>query len=71
MNIIMIDYNLNEQFQDLVQRILGEQESNNNNSNKDKTTKKTTMCQSKAQIPFKIVTLLKKQKNKFKAIHDV
>ena len=53
----MIDYNLNEQFEDLVQRILGEQESNNNNSNKDKTTKKTTMCQSKAQIPFKIVTL--------------
>ena len=71
----MTDYNLNEQFEDLVQRTLQEQESNNNNNSNNQEIKENKNNDNSVSVKspdlFQDNNAIKKMKSKFKAIHDV
>ena len=72
----MTDYNLNEQFEDLVQRTLQEQERiNNNNNNNNQEIKHNNNNENSVSVKspdlFQDNNAIKKKKSKFKAIHDV
>ena len=70
----MTDYSLNEQFDDLAQNTLQEQESNNNNNQEMKQNNNNNNNSVSAKNPDLFQgnnAIKKKKKNKFKAVHDV
>ena len=69
----MTDYSLNKQFEDLVQKKLQEQESNNNinTSQEIKQNNNGNSVSAKSPDFFQGNNAIKKKRNKFKAVHDV